>query len=250
MTRSHPPATPHGPLEQLFDDVFFVAGSVSFGFGVPMQFSRNMVVLRHGDELTLVNSVRLDDDGLRALDDLGTVKRIIRIAGFHGMDDPFYAERAGAPVWALSGQHYTPGVGIPKAENAYFEATHALDDVDVLPVPGAKLLTFPSAVVPEGMLLLERDGGILITGDALQNWTLPDPYFSTVAKVMMRVMGFIKPFNLGPGWVKATKPSGADVGAILSLDFDHVLPCHGQPVIGGAKDKFRPVIERYASRRG
>ena len=48
------------------------------------------VVLKQNDSLSVVNSLRMDDAGLAALDALGKVEHVIRLAGFHGMDDPFY----------------------------------------------------------------------------------------------------------------------------------------------------------------
>jgi len=57
-------------------------------------------------------------------------------------------------------------------------------------------------------------------------------------------MGFIKPYNLGPGWLKAAKPQPSEVHGILDLPFQHVLPAHGAAVIGNAKQSYRPVIER------
>ena len=54
--------------------------------------------------MILVNSVRLDVAGLAALEALGRVTDVIRLAGNHGMDDPFYKDRYGAKVWAVRGQ--------------------------------------------------------------------------------------------------------------------------------------------------
>ena len=59
---------------------------------------------------------------------------------------------------------------------------------------------------------------------------------------MMKRMGFLKPYNVGPGWLQFAKPSAREVRAILDIEFDHVLPGHGTAVIGGAKEKFRPAI--------
>ena len=59
--------------------VWMVTGSMSIG---PTTFSRNMQVLKQGDELVLVNTVRLDDAGLEALDALGRVTHVVRLAGF------------------------------------------------------------------------------------------------------------------------------------------------------------------------
>ena len=70
MTYHFPPALPHGKLEQLFDDLFFVTGTMKMK-SPPLTFSRNMTILREGNSLTLINSVRLDEDGLAQLDALG-----------------------------------------------------------------------------------------------------------------------------------------------------------------------------------
>ena len=59
------PAYPHGELQELFPDTFFVTGTVPLPGPLPVRFSRNMTVLRTGSSLTLVNSIRLDDAGLR-----------------------------------------------------------------------------------------------------------------------------------------------------------------------------------------
>ena len=60
----------------------------------------------------LINSLRLDEEGLAKLDELGKVTDVIRLGGFHGSDDPFYKERYGATSWAIEGQVYFNGVKI------------------------------------------------------------------------------------------------------------------------------------------
>ena len=62
-----------------------------------------MVIIRNGNELSLINTVRLNEEGLAVLDALGTVKNVIRIGAFHGRDDGFYLERYQAKLWALKG---------------------------------------------------------------------------------------------------------------------------------------------------
>ena len=55
-----PPALPHGRLEEIFPDVFFVSGAMKTELmGAHWQFSRNMTVVRDGDALTLINPIRL-----------------------------------------------------------------------------------------------------------------------------------------------------------------------------------------------
>jgi hypothetical protein len=57
------------------------------------------------------------------LDALGKVTDVIRIAGFHGMDDPFYKERYGAKVWVVRGQRYVAGFDskAPQTYSYYFK---------------------------------------------------------------------------------------------------------------------------------
>ena len=241
------PALPHGELRKIFDDVYTVTGTISMKAPVRMNFSRNMTVIASGGSLTLVGSVRLDEAGLAALDELGKVEHVIRLAAFHGVDDPFYKDRYGAKVWALEGSSYARGFDAARpASEGYFQPDAWLTKTSELPLSGAKLFVFESAKPREGLLLLERDGGIVISGDALQNWHRADAYFNFPARVVMKLMGFLKPCNVGPGWWRGAKPDPAELRRVLDLEFDHVLPCHGEEVIGGAREKYRPAIDRLA----
>lgn len=242
------PAYPHGELKEVLPDIFMVRGSLKFK-KPPMQFSRNMTVIRHDGELTIVNSVRLDEAGLTALDALGTVKHVIRIAGFHGMDDRFYRERYQATLWMVRGQIYTRSLNLDgkTPEQGYMQADRLIDPDTELPIPGARAIVI-AGKAPEGLLFLEAHGGTLISGDALQNWGKADEHFNWPARIGMRLMGFIKPYNLGPGWVKQVKPDLGALAGLLDLSFENVLPGHGDAVIGGAREAFRPAIER-ATRR-
>lgn len=243
---SFPPAYPHGAFEELFPDVFFVTGSAAMPGPIPMRFSRNMTVIRQGESLIVVNSMRLDDDGMAALDALGRVQHVIRLAGFHGMDDPFYKHRYDAKVWVVEGHVYAKGFKAQKTalEDGYFQPDVQMNDDTDLPIADASLIRF-DCTASEGILRLEREGGILIAGDSLQNWQKTD-YFNWPAKWLMKMMGFIKPHNIGPGWLKQAKPDIAQVKALLDTEFEHVLPVHGLPVRGDAREKFRPSIEKLA----
>jgi hypothetical protein len=241
--RSHPPALKHGELEEVLPGIYFVTGTIKMGG--PVRFSRNMTVVKNGDRLVLVNSVRLDDAGLAALDKLGKVTDVIRLAGNHGMDDPFYAERYGAKVWVVKGQRYTPGFREGNAE-AYFEPHHEMDATTKLPIDGAKLVIIDSKP-PEGLLLLQAHGGVMISGDCLQHWATADNYFSFIAKFMAKRMGFIKPHNVGPAWLKNCKPPKEQLRGLLDHSFANALPAHGRPVLGNAADLYRPVLEKVSS---
>ena len=64
---------------------------------------------------------------------------------------------------------------------------------------------------------------------------------------MMRMMGFIRPHNIGPGWLRQCKPPKEELSAIVGLSFVNVLPAHGTPVLGNAVDLYRPAIERVTA---
>jgi hypothetical protein len=244
--RTHPAASPHGQLAEVFPDVFFVTGTMGMPGPLPVRFSRNMVVVRDGQRLVIVNSVRLSEEGHRQLDRLGKVTDVVRLAAFRGMDDPFYKERYGAKTWTVKGQRYVSGFKMDA--EPYYVPDVEMDDASALPLSSAKLYVIGSRP-PEGLLLLQRDGGILISGDCLQNWDATDAYFSALAKPMMRMMGFIKPCNVGPAWLKATKPPASALQGILELEFQHVLPAHGTSVQGNAKERYRPSIEAARAAR-
>ena len=56
------PAWPHGPLEEVFPNIFFVMGTnKTHHDGVDFQASRNMIAVRNGHDLTLINTVRLTE---------------------------------------------------------------------------------------------------------------------------------------------------------------------------------------------
>ncbi|MSQ02711.1 MAG: hypothetical protein EXR71_12610 [Myxococcales bacterium] len=135
----------------MLPDLFFVTGTVAMPVPQPVRFSRAMTLVREGTRLVLVNTVRLDEPGLQALDALGRVTDILRLAGNHGADDPFYKERYGATVWAPTNAPYMPGFN-PEAE-PYFEPDVRFDGSTALPLAGARrdphrLTPHRSAVAP------------------------------------------------------------------------------------------------------
>lgn len=242
--KTYPAALPHGDIIEVFSDLYFVTGSIVMGSLLPMRFSRNMTIIREGDELTLVNSVRLDEAGLAQLDKLGKVTNVIRLAAFHGMDDPFYQDHYGAKIWSVNAPYVSGFSKDPQPEDVYFHSDLLLSESTELPVKDAKVIELTSCSPSETLLLLERDDGIIISGDCMQNWDKPDEYFNLFAKIMMRLMGFIKPCNIGPGWLRTARPDPTELKNILNLNFQHVLPAHGRPVINDAKALFTPVFSR------
>ena len=225
---------PHGVLEAIFEDAWYLTGSVVFK---PLiRLPRNMVVLRHGDELTLINSVRLDSEGLKALEALGTVTHVMKI-GIHGMDDAFYIDRYAAQHWESCRQ---PGNDVPAT-------TKVLNETTELPFPDAQVFEFKETIRPETAILVEREGGLMITCDSVQHWE-PKPYASTLAKVVTKVMGFQKPAQIGPPWRKIqTKEGGSlrpDFERMAALPFERLIGGHGGLLDGAASSTLQDSIKR------
>jgi hypothetical protein len=243
MDHPIPNAQPHGDLTEVLPDVFMVTGSMKFG---PTRFSRNMVVVREGERLVLLNTVRLDDAGLAALDALGKVTDVLRLAGFHGSDDRFYKGRYDARVWAMRGARYFSGID-PKKGVEYLTADAWLDVGGEVPLAGASVYRIDTEP-PEGLLRIPAGGGTLISGDSLQNWGGADRFFNLAGRALMTASGFLKPHQLGPGWIKALKPDPAQIAGVLDLDFANLLPAHGAPVLGDALACYRPAIDAYVAK--
>ena len=231
----HTPPMPHGAIEEVFPDVFFVTGTTRPNFGGgPLQFSRNMTIVRDDGVLTLVNTVRLNDDGLAHLDRLGRVANVVKIGVFHGIDDAFYLERYDAKQWALPGAEHFAG--------------HATDEElrpdGPMPVKGASVFVFETANKPEGLLCLDREGGILISCDSLHNWEKTDKYFDEATAKTMAEIGFIQPANIGPGWSRFCEPEASDFARLKALSFRHLLSAHGTPLRDHAHERLCATFER------
>lgn len=229
-----PAQLPHGPVEPAFaDDVFIVMGQTRPAFGGhELQFSRTMTILREGSDLTLVNTLRLDDVGLAALHDLGTVKNVVKLGAFHGRDDAFYVERYGATVWAFPGMPHSRGV------------TTDRELVDAGPLPDAQPFLYETSGTVEGHLLLQRHGGILLSCDSLQNLTGPDEWFDEATTGIMGGAGFFAAANIGPGWMGAADPKRADFERLLELPFRHLISAHGPPLRDVAHAAVTASVER------
>lgn len=230
---THPEAWPHGPFEEVFPEVFFVTGAMRAEFfGSPWQFGRNMTVVREGDELTLINAVRLGDDGLAQLEALGKIRHVVRLGALHGRDDAFYVGRTGAKYWSVAG---APSSGV--------EVDHTLSS-DALPISGASVFTFEHTKLPEAILRLDRADGIAIACDALQNWAVPDPFIDDETHARMANLGFFTPANVGPAWMQINEPAPADFARLKAMSFRHALCGHGAPLRDVAQASYHATFKR------
>lgn len=228
-------ALPHGPLEELFPDVFFVTGTMRASFdGVEWQFSRNMTVVRDQDALTLINTVQLDDDHLTALEQLGEIVNVVRLGSLHGIDDAFYLNRYSATYWAVPGMVHAQGL----------IADRVLEMDAERPFQGCNVFLFTTTAIPEAILIIDRAGGIAVASDALQNWTRPDQYFSEATIERMQSIGFFQKANIGPVWMQMARPAPDDFARLQGHSYRHALCGHGEPLRDTAHEDFGATFQK------
>ena len=229
------PVYPHDPIEEIAQDVFMVRGSLKMN--ALLRISRNMAVIRHDSELTLVNPVRLHAAEEENLQTLGTIKHVMRLGPMHGIDDPYYVNTFQAAFWCQ------PGGSI---------YTQPTIDVEMqpdgpLPFPDAELFCFNDTVQPEAALVLQRGSGLLLTCDALQHYG-DYKHNNLPARLILPLLGFPKTTLVGPVWLKRMTPADASLKReferLLTQDFDALLSAHGSFLAHEAKAAVRAAIER------
>ena len=156
-----------------------------------------MAIVRHEGQLTLINSVR--------------------------MDDQFYVARYNTTFHAFAdGTTYTEPT-----------LTHHLVDGGKLPFPNARLFAFDHVHETEGAILLEHGPGILLTADAVQSYSTPPhmPYTNWLVQKLLALRGFTRDTIIGPVWLElaVTDKSGIknEFERLLAWDFDQLLSAHG-----------------------
>ncbi len=235
---AYAPACPHDPIEEIFPEVFMVRGSVRLN--PLMRITRNMAILRHQGELSLVNPIRLSPEGEGQLRALGSVKRLLRLGPLHGLDDPYYVDQLQAELWAPAKSDTYPEPPIDRFLSPETE----------LPFPDAELFSYRGTAQTESVLLIRRSGGLLLPCDSIQHYG--DYRHNTLlARLVMPFIGFPKTTILGPIWLKLMTPEGGSLESefrrLLELDFDHLLSAHGSLLRGGAHAAVTGAVDRAFS---
>lgn len=234
---TYAPAAPHTKIEEIAPDVFLVRGQIRLK--KVMALARNMVIIRNDKELTLVDPIRLTESGEEELKKLGTVKYLIRLSHFHGLDDDYYKDTFGVELWATGGTSSAyPDTKVDKI----------LTKADELPFPDSEVFVFESSKVTEGALIIRKsaeDGAMLITCDSLQYHFNDSLYTNVAMRVMMRVMGFKKtPIVIGPPWLGAAGEGAKDdFDKLVKMEFTQMVGGHGTVCKEGVKEKIQEAID-------
>jgi hypothetical protein len=231
-TNTYPSATAHDSIEKLFENVYWVHGSIRVGPSMTM--NRNMVIIKSPEGLTLVNPVRLNIEEEQKLLALGDIKVVMRLGDFHGLDDQYYVDKFQAQFWCQSGQSTYK---TPLADTIINEDTKPT-------IANAEFFIFSSSIYPEAALFL-KDCELLITTDSIQNLT-DWSYTTLFTQLMLKLMGFKLDLIIGKPWLKRVTPKGTslcgDFERLLKLDFKHIIAAHGTPLKDTAKEQLKQVM--------
>lgn len=228
-------AWPHSEIKEIFPNIFFVTGTnITHHDNVELQHSRNMIIIRDNGKLSLINTVRLDDQGLAVLDTLGEVNNVIRIGAFHGRDDAFYLDRYHAKLWALKEMK---------------DANKRVTDMQLvpngqMPVPDCSIFIFETSKHPEGILHIAQHGGILITCDSIKNWLAADKFFSPETAKLYEEQGFFGAASISTVWKQACDVKPADFARLKTLEYHHLLSAHGEPLLNNAYELVSKAIKQ------
>lgn len=223
----HSPAWPHSKIKEILPNIFFVMGTnVTQYEGVTLQHSRNMIIVRNLDKLSLINAVRLTENGLKELTSLGKIENVIKIGSFHGRDDAFYLENYHAKLWSLPNMEH---------ENNR-NADYILTPDSLMPFDNCGIIPFNSSKFPEAILHIQQDDGMLITCDSIKNWLTTDEFFSDSTAKIYEQQGIFGCASINKIWLQATQIDKSELLALKKLHFCHLLSAHGQPLLNNAYD--------------
>lgn len=226
---------PHGRVEKISEDVFMVRGSIKMNPVV--RITRNMAIVRSGNELTLVNPIRVSVDVEKEIETLGSISNIMRLGAFHGVDDPYYSDKYSAKMWAQNGgtTYTTPAIDCELVEGGDLP----FDDAQLLEIKGSKQ--------PECVVLINTGNGLLLTCDAIQNYGNYS-YNNFLTKIMMPFIGFPRTTIVGPIWLKFMTPEGGSLEPefrrLLGLKFDSLLAAHGTLLESGAHAAVGKAVDK------
>ncbi|WP_323846048.1 hypothetical protein [Microbulbifer magnicolonia] len=238
MRIEYPPPQPHGEIRRLLPDFFYVPGTARMAPAITV--NRNMSIVRAGDDLILVNPVRLRPQQEEKLQDLGRVRHAVRLGYYHGCDDLYYRDHFNLTFWRQANSDFYP----PPADQLLLEGGEC-------PVPGGRFVEFSRSAVPEAVLWVPYNGGLLLSCDALQYWQTWHGC-NWFGRNLLRFAGFRRGMQVAPTWrARATPPDcdplhwlEDDFQRLLQLRFLHFMGAHGDFCPDNAYEKIAAAVTR------
>mmetsp|Transcript_28932 Transcript_28932/g.40927 ORF Transcript_28932/g.40927 Transcript_28932/m.40927 type:complete len:267 (-) Transcript_28932:58-858(-) len=214
--------------------------------------SKNMIIVKRDQELSLINAIRLTPDGHQLLERMGTIRRVIRLSSQSGSHhDKYYNDTYGAIVW---GTGNSPSYKTP--------IHHIITPTTLLPITNAEIFMFQNTALEafEAAIFVHNNsqhqtnnrGGLLITSDALQDQR-HNQHTSRTVKTILKMHGFMESgVVVSPKWIRAVSPQQRsaklplrdDFERLLRLDFDRLVGSAGAFVSSRAKEEVVLAVER------
>jgi hypothetical protein len=216
----------HGPIEEILTDVFVVRAEDHVA---PLaRVPRNVTILRRGEDLVVIDGMRLAPETEAHLERLGRVRHLVRLGHAHPRDEAYLEDRWRAPTWAPPPAHgATP-----------------LADGHAPFLEGTQVFLFRHAAPGEAALVFEHTGGnVLVTAESVHNCVDLEGC-SLLVGVALHLAGAVGPARLGRRWlVEAGGPSlREDFERLLEHDFAHLVCSRGEPMRGGAREAVRRSV--------
>lgn len=224
---------PHQSITKNFENIYSLMGSMQL-FGV-FKYSRNMVILKEGEKLCLVNPVRLDKEEETKLLELGKIYSILKLGRLHSIDLPYYMDHFSPKLWASENDSFV------KEHN--YKIDIDFEKTDKLPFLDMQIYSFKTSKENETIAFLPQNEGIVLSCDALVNMKKIDPMANWLVKTLSKILP--EPTYIGPNWFKAMKPKKEDFDNILRLSFDKMIPAHGPILTNKADEKIRDYISTF-----
>ncbi len=221
---------PHREVLEILPSVYSVTGTMRL-FGL-FQYSRNMVILKEGSDLAIVNPVRVNEFELNKIRKLGNIKHIFKIGRLHSVDVPFYMDKFSPKLWVSEGDDALPE----------YKADYFFNEYSVLPFMKIKVIPIASSKLPETILLVLSDGGCLLSCDAFVNMTT-DPMANWLTGKLSKLLP--QPTFIGPNWIKLAKPPKKEMLQVLDHKFSHLVSAHGPPVLNDAYEQLNQYLKAY-----
>lgn len=235
-----PPAGKRKVVKRIDNNIFVVQATIRRNKF--WKTNLNMVIIRQGEELTLVNAVRLNDQSF--LQQLGYVARVIRLGTSTpeaDQHDLYYKNLHGAQIWS-------PGIG----DNYQAPVDRIFDEETLLPFAYySEIFLFKDTLEPEAALLLRPKGsngsGILLTSEALQD-QFHNELLSATAATAMNFSGMMESaVVIAPKWLKINQGKVSlrdDFERLLRLDFSRIVSATGALVPSRGKEKAVIAVEK------
>jgi hypothetical protein len=230
------------------------------------RINKNMIVIEHKGELSVINPLKLTSEGQRKLSKLGQVKHIIRLGpSMHASwEDKYYLDLYPFSVRWAPGEllpTYPPGTSPKEMPNKQsLPIDQHLTDRGSASFPNCLVFCFKHTAQAEAALLLEREshGNLLITSDCLQSQK-DNEYINMPVVAKQKLDGLLESdIVVSPPWLKLMGPPPtagikeqkmykkdlrSDFTRLLGLRFARLLSTSGNVVKYGAKEGAVLAVE-------